>query len=509
MKSLRLAPLLTVLLIGCKSPKPGEGTPPAPSASSKPQSSASPDEPSTSPRATAGYRFEGGFPSEETRVRAEEDVFVARAVELYGRYLPTLAMHAARLECERVGAAPNHAGVLLDGGARQRLFAPSLDVPSGLIAIDLESGPVALEIPPGALTALVSDQYQDLVLEHAPTPPSASVTKYLLVRDGDEAHVPPAHQRVSVRSRRALVLLRALPVEGSVADAQSLLRSVTVHDAGAPPDAVEKRWISLGRKPADFTPVRWERSLDYFRELHAALRPEFTATHLKAEQAERASALERIGIHPGKSFAPSEREKKLLGEAARLASDRLRVQAFADHSTEVLVWSDRQWEWLGPSATAPGKFLTPASADDGKWAFQTAFLAPALGLRAPDTRSFDWFTTTDRNGTFLDGSSTYRLKLPLPVPAKSFWSVTLHDPKTRAELDTKHQRAILRSFAELFDLGDGESAELFFGPTAPAGQHRRWIETLPDQGFVVHFRLHQPASDTLESTWQLGDLEAI
>lgn len=482
--------------------------------SSAPTPAASSVAKATPPPAASGYRFEGGFPTEDTRLRAEDDSFVAHAIELYGRFLPTLATHAAHLECERVGAPANRGGALLLGNPRQRLLAPSLDVPSGLIAIDLEAGPVVLEVPVGSVTALINDQHQRPVFEHAGTAPGGATTKYFLARADRPAPVPPGHRGITLRTRRALVLLRALPVEGSLVDAEARLRAVTVHEVNTK-DAPAMHWVLLGVKTADFTPVRWEKSLDYWRELHEVLSAEIAPATTRprdahsSEDATLAGELAHIGIHPGEPFAPSEREKSLLIEAARLASDRLRVRAFADHSTGALVWTDRQWEWLSPASTpgAPGAALTFDRRAQEKWAFQAAFLAPSL---IGDTLgSFDWFTSTDRNGTFLEGSNTYRLKVPLPVPAKFFWSITLHDPVTRSELPTKHKRATLRSFAELLDLGTGDSAEIYFGPLTPPGQDRRWIQTVPEQGFVVHFRLHQPATDTLESTWQLGDLEAI
>lgn len=502
---IRCAASVPLALAACNSTRDRDSTPPSTSSTASAEATPAPS--------ASGYRFEDGFPTEDTRLRAEDDTFIASAIELYGHFLPTLAMHAARLECERVGAPANRGGVLLLGKARQRLLAPSLDVPSGLIAIDLEAGPVVLEVPAGSVTALINDQHQRPVFEHAGVAPGGATTKYFLARADRPAPVPPGHHGITLRTRRALVLLRALPVEGSVVDAEARLRAVTVREVNTK-DAPAMHWVLLGLKTADFTPVRWEKSLDYWRKLHEVLAAEVAPTTTRprdahsSEDATRASELAHLGIHPGKPFAPSERETRLLIEAARLASERLRVRAFADHSTGALVWTDRQWEWLSPTIpSAPGAALTPDRRAQEKWAFQAAFLAPSFVGGTPG--SFDWFTTTDRNGTFLEGSNTYRLRVPLPVPAKFFWSITLHDPVTRSELLTKHKRATLRSFAELLDLGTGDRAEIYFGPTTPPGQDRRWIQTVPEQGFVVHFRLHQPATDTLESTWQLGDLEAI
>ena len=45
----------------------------------------------------------------------------------------------------------------------------------------------------------------------------------------------------------------------------------------------------------------------------------------------------------------------------------------------------------------------------------------------------------DSNGDALDGSKTYKVHLPPNVPCKDFWSFTLYDNQTRAELQTDQQ----------------------------------------------------------------------
>jgi hypothetical protein len=43
---------------------------------------------------------------------------------------------------------------------------------------------------------------------------------------------------------------------------------------------------------------------------------------------------------------------------------------------------------------------------------------------------------TDKNGNYLDGAKTYKLRLPPNVPVANFWSVTVYDTQTRSELQT-------------------------------------------------------------------------
>ena len=79
---------------------------------------------------------------------------------------------------------------------------------------------------------------------------------------------------------------------------------------------------------------------------------------------------------------------------------------------------------------------------------------------------------------YLDGGKTYKLTVPLPVPGKLFWSVTVYDTDTRSQIQTDQNKAALRSLFELKDLS-GTTVDLFFGPTAPEGEEGRWIKTIP------------------------------
>ena len=97
----------------------------------------------------------------------------------------------------------------------------------------------------------------------------------------------------------------------------------------------------------------------------------------------------------------------------------------------------------------------------------------------------------DNSGAYLDGGKTYRLTVPLPVPAKLFWSVTIYDLDNRSELMTDQGKAVLRSLVELKGEG-GPSVDLYFGPKAPPGQEARWIKTLPGKGWFTYFRIYGP-----------------
>ena len=105
------------------------------------------------------------------------------------------------------------------------------------------------------------------------------------------------------------------------------------------------------------------------------------------------------------------------------------------------------------------------------------------------------------------GDRTYTLTVPLPVPGKLFWSLTVYDAETRSEILTDQNLAALRSMFELAG-ASGDSITLHFGPTAPNGDAaRRWIQTKPATGWFVYFRIYGPEPPAFDGTWSLPDFE--
>jgi hypothetical protein len=99
--------------------------------------------------------------------------------------------------------------------------------------------------------------------------------------------------------------------------------------------------------------------------------------------------------------------------------------------------------------------------------------------------SFYWLGLRDKSGACLDGGKSYKLSVPLPVPGKLFWSVTVYDTQSRSQIQTDQKKAALRSMFD-FKEASGPAADLHFGPS---GAEPRWIKTIPGKGWFVYFRI--------------------
>jgi hypothetical protein len=219
--------------------------------------------------------------------------------------------------------------------------------------------------------------------------------------------------------------------------------------------------------------------------------------------------LAALGIVKGQPFAPDERTRSILEQAAIIGNAQMRVQSLADRRPDRIVWPDRYWEWAS-LRFENGDFDRADSVDTearDKWFFQAIGASPAMFRRDSHAGSLYWLGHRDADGHYLDGNRSYQLTVPLPVPGKLFWSVTVYDARTRSQIQTDQGRAILSSLFDFANTANDPSVTLSFGPNPPAGRPDRWIQTRPDSGWFVYFRIYGPEPAAFDGTWKLPDFQ--
>lgn len=460
-----------------------------------------------SARANSPYEFKGGFPTPETVRKAYDDADLSRAIEAYKFFYPSVSILGTWEGNIRAGTVPNKVLLLMRGRPEQTVFTPNSDTPYGGGTVDLSVGPMVVELPPGPLIAVVNDLNQRWVMDMGlPGPDAGKGGKHLILPPGYGGEIPAGYHAGTATTNRVLLLLRAIPPAGDMETAVALLRTIKVHPLNPPPGWTELTWTDVGEKPEDFTPVGWERNIQYWKRLYEIVdtEPAYEAYRMNYGQ------LAALGIEKGKPFAPDARMTAILENAAMMANDQMRVQSFADRRPDRVTWLDRKWEWatLRPEN---GTFDLPAYKDldaRTKWFYQAQIESPAMFRRDAGAGSLYWLGTRDGSDTYLDGGKTYKLTVPLPVPAKLFWSVTIYDPEDRSEIRTEQKNAALRSLVELKDV-EGAAVDLYFGPKAPAGQEARWVQTLPGKGWFTYFRIYGPEKAAFDGSWKPGDFEEV
>lgn len=451
------------------------------------------------------FEFKGGYPTPETVQKASEETDLNRAIHAYRFFYPTVSSAAIFREMKRLGVQPNKVFGYMDTQPRHVGFTLNSDTPYGGMLLDLNVGPLVIEIPPGPLLGAVLDINQRWVADMGlPGPDAGKGGKHLLLPPGYEGDIPDGYHVARATSFQVIAGMRALPEAGDVQGAIKRLQTIKVHPLDTATAWTEPTWIDQTPMPQDQTPTKIEDKLEYWQMLHEIVNAEPPLQDERTHYGDLAA----LGIVKGQPFNPDERMKRILERAAKEGSAQMRVESFADQRPDRMVWPDRQWQWAAlrfENGTWDTADYRDTHAAD-KWFYQAIATSPAMFRRDPAAGSLYWLGLRDKGGDYLDGGKSYKLSVPLPVPNRLFWSVTVYDAETRSQIQTDQAKAALRSLFELKNL-TGESVDLYFGPDAPAGHEGRWIKTTPGKGWFVYFRIYGPRPAAFDGTWKPGDFE--
>ena len=133
-----------------------------------------------------------------------------------------------------------------------------------------------------------------------------------------------------------------------------------------------------------------------------------------------------------------------------------------------------------------------------------------IGLVGPDQGKGSIYLAAyaDKDGDWLQGSESYTLHVPTNVPAGQFWSIAVYSWDTRTLIDNKQKRAAQSSRQDLIKNKDG-SVDLYYGPKAPKGKEKNWVQTNPGEGWWVYLRFYAPTKAYFDKSWTIGDFEKL
>jgi hypothetical protein len=171
-------------------------------------------------------------------------------------------------------------------------------------------------------------------------------------------------------------------------------------------------------------------------------------------------------------------------------------------------WPDSRWTVPASNVAAETGF---SFEKDGRLdidARAQLFFLGCAPAKKPGAASFYVAATKDAAGAPLDGSKTYRLRVPPEVPAKQFWAITVYDFET-AGFVREAPRVEINSYDEQVPRNRDGSVDVFFGPSAPVGKEANAIYTAPGKPWLAFFRFYGPTRPVFEMTWRLPDLQSV
>jgi len=455
--------------------------------------------------------FADGVPTMGTTSALWDHLDFIRGVEVFLNCCPAASLEAMNVGMQSLGLDACHkvaiADELLD--STPLFLTGNTDTVYVSAMIDLErDGPTVVEVPPGCGPGTVNDAWFRFVIDMgAPGPDHGAGGRYLIVSDDYEGDIPDGMFVARTPSRVNWLILRGFLVDGRPDAATTMfkdgLRVYPLSAADAPP-AME--WVSLTGKV--FNTIH-ANDVGFYDEVNDVIQRE----PIGVIDPETRGLLAAIGIEKGRPFAPDDRMRAILTDAAAVANATARVINFRNRDPEVLIYEDRRWttgflggdyRWLRNGGQG-GRHLDARTL----FFYLATVNTPAMALEMVGAGSQYAAAMVDADGEALEGARQYRARIPADVPAKDFWSIVVYDPQTRSELQTGQPYPSRNSERDDLRYNDDGSVDIYFGPEPPAGYENNWIETVPGKGWFILLRLYGPLEAWFDQTWRPSDIEAV
>ena len=449
--------------------------------------------------------FTRGFPSAETTKTLFEFRTFSRGIEVFNQNTFGASLYKMRQAFQEVGAGkPNQVLVWKNRMDSKSIFlTANSETVYAMTFLDLKNdGPTVIEAPP-KLLGLLDDMWMRYVGDiGALGPDKGKGGKFLILPPDYKGEVPDGYYVMSSKTYGVWVALRARLENGSPDAANERYKQLKIYPLS---QAANPEPTTLINSTGIVMDTIHAENYEMFEELGKLVEEE----HPDALSSEQKFFLASIGMEFGKPFQPDEETKAILVDAANTGAAMLRTNMWEYTGDDKWVYPDRKY-W-NPFVGGVYTFDPNGYFDFDAQAFFAVYatgVTPAMATKKVGLGSQYLCTHLDESGNPLDGAKTYKLNIPKGVPVKDFWSVLVYDAASRSMLQTSQPMPSISTYTEPEVNADG-SVDVYFGPNPPQGKEKNWIETVPNRGWTMIFRLYGPLDAFFDQSWKLNDIELV
>ncbi|MEJ2027414.1 MAG: DUF1254 domain-containing protein, partial [Limibacillus sp.] len=357
-----------------------------------------------------------GVPDKETTQKVYDNLDLQRATQAFLNSIQISSLNAMEHGMTKFGP-PNTTALLFEDLMDSKALWLTPNTVSVYMGLWLELGdePMVIETPPNVL-GFINDAWFQYVIDFGNAgPDKGKGGNFLVIPPGYEGDIPEGYHVAKTSTFGNWVIWRGFQVDGSTG-------------------------------------------------------PAIKATKEKFKDPDLRGLIASIGIVKGKEFAPDERMKKILTEAAKVGSVTARALTARPKDERHYLYPGER-VWTNPFIQGRYDFLLDgARLLDSRiyMHFYATGITPAMAVKNVGKGSQYAIAYLDKDGNALDGSKTYKVTLPKDIPAKDFWSFTLYDNQTRSMLQTDQQFPGLSSVDKNAPKPNGDgSYDIYFSPKAP------------------------------------------
>jgi len=448
--------------------------------------------------------FPQGYPTDSTADKLHEHLNFMHGVEAFLYALPGASVHAAGRGIKSMGG-DNQTVLIMEQlmDSRSLFLTANTESIYSMMWLDLKDGPLVIESPPDIL-GIVNDHWFRYVSDIGNAgPDKGRGGKYLLLPPGYKGSVPKGYFVMRSPTYQNLYFWRGFIKDGStasaVANTKKFAKVYRLADAKKPPPM---KFINVSGK---FFNTIGGNDFSFFTDIDEIVQAEPN----EAYSPEILGMLAAIGIEKGKPFNPDEKLKKTLTEAVAVGNATARTIAFKPRMKEAFLSPGSAWFF--PFVGGSYQFLSQPGvrnlAARVLYSYNYTGVTPAMAFEMVGIGSQYVMATTDAKGMPLEGAKTYKIRLPPKIPAKDFWSFVAYDNQSRSMLQTDQQFPSIGSKDKDIVINADGSVDVWFGPTAPKGHEKNWVQTVPGRGWSVLLRLYGPEKSWFDKTWKPGEFE--
>ena len=452
-------------------------------------------------------QFQDGFPTTGTAGKTFDFVDTSRAVELFINATPVASMYAMLNGHVRIGVKANHTVGITEElmNARSLWLTPQTTTPYVHGEIDVKNGPVVIEIGTPVI-GLIDDAFFRYVTDLGLVgKDKGKGGKYLIVGPDYTGEIPEGYFVSHTSTYRHWLLLRIAVQNGKTKEAiDAFKKTFKIYPLSDVKNPAPTEFVNLSNK--QYSTIH-ANDASFYDEINEVIQYE-PADAWNPELVGLAGA---IGIKKGKPFKPDTRMKEILEEGAAIANAYARSVLFRPRNENVYFYPGKR-QWYSPLAGGSHEFLNKGERvldDRISFYYYATGATPMMVVPMVGKGSVYEIGATDKDGNPLDGSKTYSVTLPGPIPAKDFWSFMVYDNQTRSILETDQKTGGVDSNKEGIKINKDGSSTVYFGPKAPAGQENNWVQTMPGKGYNVLLRLYGPLEPWFDRSWMPGDFELV
>ena len=448
-----------------------------------------------------------GVPDDKTTQLVYDNLDLDRATQAFLSTIQISSMYAMEEGILQFGPA-NTTAVLFEGLMDSKALWLTPNTVSIYMASWLEVGdePMVIETPPNVLGIIDNAWFKYVTDFGNAGPDKGKGGKFLIVPPGYKGELPKEGYHISHTDTHGnWIVWRGFQVDGSTKPAIDETKKLfKIYPLSQKDNKPKMNFVNISGK-AHNTIHRMDYG--YWEELNAQIQAE----PIEGLDPDIRGLLATIGIKKGQEFKPDARMKKILTDAAKIASVTARALTAKPRDQRQYLYPGKRM-WTNPFVQGRYDFLL-----DGErlidsriyMHFYATGITPAMSMKMVNKGSQYAIGYLDKDGNVLNGSNTYKINLPANIPAKDFWSFTIYDNQTRGMLQTDQQFPGLDNKKKGLVANADGSYDIYFAPTAPKGQENNWIQTVPGKGWNSIFRLYGPMQAFYDQTWIPGDAEIV